>query len=132
MSERANGTGLDYGKGRGYLFPWTTDGSGIGIFAYCDAANTAGLAGHADWRMPNILEVLSILDFNTILLYSAWNIYCEPWASTSLNSTTAYRVFGGTGIITDTKIYAAQILLVRGSPTAPTAGGNSLISGMVD
>jgi hypothetical protein len=124
--------GVDYGKGRTINIPWTTDGSGIGIWEYLSAANAASLAGYTDWRIPNILEVLSILDFSTMLLYPAWNIYYGPWTSTSLNLTTAYRIFGGTGIITELKTYVAQILLVRGSPTAPTAGGNSLISGMVD
>lgn len=31
------------------------------IFAYCDAANTASYAGHTDWRIPNCVEIHSLL-----------------------------------------------------------------------
>jgi hypothetical protein len=46
--------------------PWTTTGSGAtaeGIFPYCAAANAAGLAGYADWRVPNINSIINLLDY---------------------------------------------------------------------
>ena len=42
--------------------PWTTNGAGEGIFAYCGLANAASLAGYTDWRVANIFEILSLPD----------------------------------------------------------------------
>jgi len=43
--------------------PWTTDGSGHGIFAFAAAANAAKLGGYSDWRIPNSFECFSLPDF---------------------------------------------------------------------
>lgn len=47
------------------VLPWTTTGSGgtsEGIFPYVEAANTVLLAGYSDWRVPNVFELMSLVD----------------------------------------------------------------------
>jgi len=51
------------GPGSDGKLPWTTNGNGEGIFAYAAAANAALLGGYDDWRVPNLFELLSIIDF---------------------------------------------------------------------
>ena len=41
---------------------WATDAAGQGVFAYAALANTALLAGYADWYVPNIVQLFSIHD----------------------------------------------------------------------
>lgn len=54
-------SGPNVGPANNGLLPWTTNGAGEGIYSYVAAANAAGLAGYADWRIPNDVEALSLL-----------------------------------------------------------------------
>jgi hypothetical protein len=60
------------------------------IFAICAAANAAALGGHTDWRIPNIYEVASLMDYeapNARFDSTAFPTYAEYfWTST----TSAY------------------------------------------
>jgi hypothetical protein len=67
------------GPGSDGKLPWTTNGSGEGIFAYAAAANAALLGGYSDWRVPNLIEMISILDYEQpsaippVTQFPTWN-----------------------------------------------------------
>lgn len=48
------------GPGSDGLLPWTTNGSGEGIFPYAAQANAQALGGYTDWRVPNAHEMHSL------------------------------------------------------------------------
>ncbi len=58
------------------LMPWT--GSPYDIFAYAAAANAAALGGFSDWRIPNMMELASLIDWSTdtadTTIFPNWNI----------------------------------------------------------
>ena len=88
------------------LLPWTTNGSGEGVFSYIDAANAASVGGHNDWRCPTDQEVYAIRDMEAPLgvpdatAFPAWASGSFVWSSTTRpNATTnAMQVGGGSGI----------------------------------
>lgn len=102
------------------LLPWTTNGSGEGIFTYVAAANTAGLAGYTDWRVPNINESQSLADFeapsgfpNTTAFPS---IPTNTWTSTTRPDVTANALKTQYAVgypSSDVKTITWTVLLVR-------------------
>ena len=91
------------------------------IFTYAAAANTAALAGYADWRVPNINELMTIInqeDANGCPYSTYWASYptvYQTWSSTTPKITTtngmaAYRGY----IASTTKSTGEYCLLVRG------------------
>ncbi len=88
-----------YGAGTDDLFWDDTAGSNEDIFEYCDQANIANLSGFTDWRVPNSVELLSLLLLSGIS--PAINSTAFPsitntvfWSSTTSFSvaTSAYEV----------------------------------------
>lgn len=74
--------------------PWTTNGSGEGIFPYAAAANTAGLALYSDWRIPTDLELLGLRNMEAPSAYpdaahfpswptNAWTSVTQPNITTN-------------------------------------------------
>jgi len=60
----AGGNAAVFGTGAQHLL-WEDTVSAEDIFNYCDQANLLTFAGHNDWRVPNLKEVLSVIQYNT-------------------------------------------------------------------
>lgn len=127
---------LGYFDGKGYTggLPWTTNGDGEGIFTYVAAANAASFAGNADWRIPNFTELASLVDYETGLFDAVAfdSYYGDIWCSTP-GKEIAYAHYyprllsnGWTQALKTNGII--NVLLVRGAPTAPPVGVNTLRS----
>jgi hypothetical protein len=111
------------GPGTDGKLPWTTNGSGEGIFAFVAAANAALLGGYSDWRIPNLFELQSLLILEqptappNPTAFPGWPVTNYFWTSTTLpyNTTRAITLYfaGGNvdGVAKTTNYLTA---LVRG------------------
>ena len=100
------------------------------LFTWADALNAAKsqtFAGHTDWRLPNVKELLSILEdscytpslnadlFPIPLLYTAWS--STPSAVNLANEFDEAWSVDGNGFVTRiSKYQSLDILLVRDAP----------------
>ena len=117
----------DIGDGHdGKLYWFKTATADNDIFAFCTAANAASLAGHDDWRVPNVFEIISLVIYDagigspfiaTAYFQCIGGYY---WSSTTYLADTAgalLMVFDR-GLVTwsakDT--YSAYVRLVRTTP----------------
>lgn len=105
------------------LLPWTTNGNGEGVFTYAAATNAAALAGYTDWRIPNVLELLTLIDYEAPSGYPLPSIFPyltdnnNYWTSTTgPNATTGamYILWLGGLISRLDKASTGKVLLVRG------------------
>jgi hypothetical protein len=132
--------GPDLGKGSTGQLPWTTNGSGEGILTYAAAANAALLAGYGNdpnpllnWRVPSSFELYTLLDLEVKWWppFEFPTVYGDIWSSTRSSPANALYVYAFSVTAELATNATHWCLLVRGAPTAPPAGGNSLIGGMV-
>jgi len=103
--------------------PWTTDGSGHGIFAFVAAANAAKLAGYSDWRIPNETELANLRDMEQpdaapdAVAFPGWPTSDWFWSSTTFPSSvdSAMIVHFYSGYVgADSKVNGHFVALVRG------------------
>ncbi len=105
--------------------PWTTTGSGgtaEGIFPYVAAANSAALAGHSDWRIPNDLELQTLRDMEAATANPDSTAFPTGWTGTVWSSTTQpsntanamATLYGSGGNSSTAKTTANFCALVRG------------------
>lgn len=107
---------LVYDVATGLTWPRAPVGAGLAGSTYANlilavaAANVANFGGYNDWRIPNILEVLSLIDFN-IDAYAggdgALNIYTE--SGIYLGVITDRSVWTSTGIPADPTTFSYQV-----------------------
>ena len=89
---------------------------------WCDALSyceTLSLAGHDDWRLPNVNELESLVDFGAPLpnLDPVFNGSGNFWTSTSGSGDAAFRISFGPGeIILEAKSVANHFRAVRTRP----------------
>ena len=98
------------------------------ILPWCDALSyceNLSLAGHDDWRLPNIRELESIVDYGrpspAIDPVFGGRVEQQTWSSTQLagNPVTAWQVnfgFGGAGAVTEEDHDPAYFRAVRNAP----------------
>lgn len=104
------------------LLPWTTNGSGEGIFTYAAAANTAGLAGYSDWRIPNLFELITLCDYEASTAYPNATAF-PSWSANAVYSSTTgpslttgamFILFASGAVSRQDKALTGMGLLVRG------------------
>lgn len=92
-----NNTGLVWEKksdngdlhDRDNIYWWSGNGVNETIWDWLDDINAAAFGGHQDWRIPNVRELLSIMDFqNQWAVPAAFHNNCVPGATVLTGSCT--------------------------------------------
>lgn len=114
----------DIGAGTDGKLYWIDTTNNEDIFTFCDEANSEELAGHSDWRVPNVFELFSlvVMDIGIGAPYiDATYFQCVSmyyWSSTTypVDTTDALGIYFNQGgaVFKDKATYSAYVRLVRG------------------
>jgi len=113
----------DIGPGNNGKLFWLDTTNNEEIWAFLSQVNANSLGGHNDWRIPNLDELLTLLNagtntpaIDTVVFPSTPSD--EHWSSTTVNTLTTYAHtvsfdFGFTGALSKT-LNPSYVRLVRG------------------
>lgn len=84
-----------YGTGTEDLLWDDTAGSNEDIFNYCDQANANNLSGFSDWRVPNLIEICSLILYDSsngpptinLTAFPAWKFGAFHSSTTQINNS---------------------------------------------
>jgi len=117
FADNGDGTITDAATG----LMWTQDDSGTGMdweeaLAWAQQKNAGSYLGHSDWRLPNIKELQSIVDYSR--------------APAATGSAAIDPLFRSTGITNETGVsdygfYWSSTTHIRSMPGAGTGGGEA-------
>jgi len=124
------GTGLRWQQGEGGLMTWPN------ALSYC---NGLGLGGYSDWRLPNVKELESLIDFtsygpaiNTTFFPDAQPLIYLSSTTTAFATNSALDVSFYDGLIDgfNSKAESGYVRCVRagGSPFGDVPGGSTFAS----
>jgi len=82
----------------GTIHDWETQYNWVGAFTFIAALNAGtGFAAHTDWRLPNVKELQSIVDYeySDPVVHPAFNSNCMPGCAVLNCSCTRFPQSGG-------------------------------------
>jgi hypothetical protein len=93
----------DIGPDNNGLLFWIDDVNNEDIFAFADQANAQSLGGHTDWRVPNVLEFMSLIVWSGSAPFIDGTAFPSTppgnytWTSTTHPLTTTKAVYATMG-----------------------------------
>ncbi len=102
-TDHGNGTATDNVTG----LIWATDGDGVGCFngqtaTWTDAldyCNGLSFAGYSDWRLPNLKELHSLVNYSTVTPKIAASVFPNTKADRYVSSTTHFYFTGSAAFV---------------------------------
>jgi hypothetical protein len=122
------------------LYSWSANGAEETIWDWLDDLNAAAFAGHRDWRIPNVKELASLVDYEatspavhpvfdtgctagcTVLTCSCTAKRANYWTSTSVADESIYAWlvdFNGGAVFSIIRTDHFRVRAVRGGGVAP-------------